>query len=263
MPGPERRRLFMCRQKPAERLETAKALMALLEPTSDTYGGPDAVDAFLCGGGPSIMKYRLDSMDGMRCRCVSRCCSSRFILSVAESLLRWHSSAVPCAGDWMGEARLGVTDMIDKIARLPGLQKTFDKVAFIKEKHVLTARRELHEMAHSHGPDGIKSRALTPQAFCELLRVSRVAAAHLRVFCLAHARKLKHTRDSTRTRAHTGECETTGSSRECGREDCNIVQRRVERAFTARAVENRPGDAPQGTVHVVELHQQLKSLIEK
>jgi hypothetical protein len=28
-------------------------------------------------------------------------------------------------------------------------------------------------------------------------------------------------------------------------------------------VENRPGDAPQGTVHVVELHQQLKSLIEK
>ena len=82
----------------------------------------------------------------------------------------------------MGEARLGVTDMIDKIARLPGLQKTFDKVAFIKEKHVLTARRELHEMAHSHGPDGIKTRALTPQAFCELLRASRVAAAHLRVF---------------------------------------------------------------------------------
>ena len=49
----------------AERLETAKALMALLDPTSDTYGGPAAVDAFLCGGGPSIMKYRLDSMDGM------------------------------------------------------------------------------------------------------------------------------------------------------------------------------------------------------
>jgi len=39
--------------------------MALLDPTSDTYGGPAAVDAFLCGGGPSIMKYRLDSMDGM------------------------------------------------------------------------------------------------------------------------------------------------------------------------------------------------------
>ena len=65
----------------------------------------------------------------------------------------------------MGEARLGVTDMIDKIARLPGLQRTFDKVAFIKEEHVLNARRELHEMAHSHGPDGIKTRALTPQAF--------------------------------------------------------------------------------------------------
>ena len=83
----------------------------------------------------------------------------------------------------MGEARLGVTDMIDKIARLPGLQRTFDKVAFIKEKHVLNARRELHEMAHSHGPDGIKTGTLTPQAFCELLRVSRVAPAHLRVFC--------------------------------------------------------------------------------
>jgi hypothetical protein len=65
VPCPERRRLFPCRQSPAERLETAKALMALLDPTSDTYGGPAAVDAFLCGGGPSIMKYRLDSMDGM------------------------------------------------------------------------------------------------------------------------------------------------------------------------------------------------------
>ena len=57
----------------------------------------------------------------------------------------------------MGEARLGVTDMIDKIARLPGLQRTFDKVAFIKEEHVLNARHEQHEMAHSHGPDGIKT----------------------------------------------------------------------------------------------------------
>ena len=52
----------------------------------------------------------------------------------------------------MAEARNGATDLIDKIARLPGLEKTFDKVSAIKEDHVLTARRELHEMAHSHGP---------------------------------------------------------------------------------------------------------------
>jgi hypothetical protein len=85
----------------------------------------------------------------------------------------------------MGEARNGATDMIDKIARLPGLQKTcvrtnamlssrvmesaswmlrlrdpggmvheirFDKVSAIKEDYVTTARRELHELAHSHGP---------------------------------------------------------------------------------------------------------------
>ena len=80
----------VCRQKPDDRLVTAKALHALLDPASATYGGDDAVDAFLAQGGPSILRYRLDSMDG----------------------------------DWMVEARNGTTDLIDTIARLPGLQKT-------------------------------------------------------------------------------------------------------------------------------------------
>ena len=69
---------------------TAKTLLGLLDPASDQYGGEDAVNAFLVGGGPSILRYRLDSMDG----------------------------------DWMAEARNGATDMMDRIARLPGLQKT-------------------------------------------------------------------------------------------------------------------------------------------
>jgi len=80
----ECRRVFSFRQKPAERLETAKALMALLDPASDTYGGEAAVDAFLVCGGPSIMKYRLDSMDGLcsvlgvvpRARALARCRAS-------------------------------------------------------------------------------------------------------------------------------------------------------------------------------------------
>jgi hypothetical protein len=52
------------RQSPDARLATAKALLALLDPASESYGQEAAVDAFLIAGGPSIMKYRLDSMDG-------------------------------------------------------------------------------------------------------------------------------------------------------------------------------------------------------
>ena len=107
------------RQSSDERLATAKALLALLDPASESYGKETAVDAFLVAGGPSIMKYRLDSMDGVHLRAlVSR-------LGVPEICKSELTEACPCgSGDWMGEARNGATDMIDKIARLPGLQKT-------------------------------------------------------------------------------------------------------------------------------------------
>ena len=103
------------------------------------------------------------------------------------------------AGDWMGEARLGVTDMIDKIARLPGLQKTFDKVASIKEDHVLNARRELHAMAHSHGPDGIKICVRTPLGCCGwLLALRRSCPARLLpVWRAVHVRS--HARTQTQS----------------------------------------------------------------
>ena len=57
--------LESARQSAAERLKTATALLALLDPASETYGGEPAVDAFLGAGGPSILRYRLDSMDGL------------------------------------------------------------------------------------------------------------------------------------------------------------------------------------------------------
>merc|ERR1719265_3025106 len=91
-------------QSPSERLATATALLALLDPASESHGGKEAVDAFLRAGGPSILRYRLDSMDG----------------------------------DWMGELKNGSTQMFDTIARLPGIQNTFDKVSAIKEDHIIT-----------------------------------------------------------------------------------------------------------------------------
>ena len=45
-------------------LSRATALMALLDPASKGEGREEAVDAFLRAGGPSILRYRLDSMDG-------------------------------------------------------------------------------------------------------------------------------------------------------------------------------------------------------
>lgn len=60
-----------CRQSAGERLATSKSLYALLDPASESYGGVAAVDIFLDSGGPSILKFRLDSMDGL---CPRPCC---------------------------------------------------------------------------------------------------------------------------------------------------------------------------------------------
>ena len=77
----------------------------------------------------------------------------------------------------------------------------FDKVSAIKDSHVTTARRELHEMSHG----------------------GRSAGNHLQGI-------------------EEDEC--------CGRE---VEESEVE--------ELRPGNAPRGTVHLVQLHQQLKSIL--
>mmetsp|Transcript_12409 Transcript_12409/g.19651 ORF Transcript_12409/g.19651 Transcript_12409/m.19651 type:complete len:115 (+) Transcript_12409:2-346(+) len=53
------------RQSAEVRLVTATTLMALLDPASASYDGEAGVDAFLGAGGPSILRYRLDSMDGV------------------------------------------------------------------------------------------------------------------------------------------------------------------------------------------------------
>mmetsp|Transcript_1006 Transcript_1006/g.1680 ORF Transcript_1006/g.1680 Transcript_1006/m.1680 type:complete len:104 (-) Transcript_1006:2094-2405(-) len=53
-------------------------------------------------------------------------------------------------GDWMAEARNGTTDLLDRMARLPGLQKTFDKVSEIKEDKVMSTVRENHAKQHTH-----------------------------------------------------------------------------------------------------------------
>lgn len=104
----------------------------------------------------------------------------------------------------------------------------FDKVAEIKDDHVLRARRELHEMAHSDG-DGADHGM--PRPFDVRTR---------RGTLLMHG-----TADNCGYDHGSGR--TTGSSR------------RVD----ANAVADRPGDAPEGTLHVVELHEQLKNIIEK
>lgn len=107
-------------QSPETRLVTAKALHALLDPQSATYGGEAAIDAFLENGGPSILRYRLDSMDGLpRSLHVHTHSNSQW-----EPLKTLAASIPTCAGDWMGEARNGTTDLIDTIARMPGIQKT-------------------------------------------------------------------------------------------------------------------------------------------
>ena len=58
-------RCDLCRQSPDERLATATALLAMLDSASECHGGEEAMDAFLRLGGPSILRFRLDSMDGL------------------------------------------------------------------------------------------------------------------------------------------------------------------------------------------------------
>ena len=69
-------------------------------------------------------------------------------------------------------------------------------------------------------------------------------------------------RERTRVCTCAGDCESADSSRDCGREDCNREHGEAG-ASDGAPEQDRPGQAPKGTVHVVELHQQLKGVIEK
>ena len=80
-------RAYLCRQSPSERLATATALLALLDPASESHGGKEAVDAFLRAGGPSILRYRLDSMDG------SSACGILLVVCLTRVSYRAHAHA--------------------------------------------------------------------------------------------------------------------------------------------------------------------------
>lgn len=50
---------------------------------------------------------------------------------------------------------------------------------------------------------------------------------------------------------------------ECADQACAVEHRSPEGRGVAGLVSQRPGNAPRGTLHVVELHEQLKNVIEK
>jgi hypothetical protein len=57
-------------------------------------------------------------------------------------------------GDWMAEARNGTTNILDTLARLPGLEATFDRVTQIKDAQVSKAvqtAKDAHSHSHGHG----------------------------------------------------------------------------------------------------------------
>ena len=58
------------------------------DPDSSQFARDISVDEFLSVGGPSVVRLRLDSMDG----------------------------------NWRAEAKNGTIDLLDRLARLPGLQ---------------------------------------------------------------------------------------------------------------------------------------------
>ena len=55
------------------------------------------------------------------------------------------------AGDWMAEARIGATDMLDRIARLPGLLETY--LLFFSDPNLFTPSSQacLHFRTPSDG----------------------------------------------------------------------------------------------------------------
>ena len=81
-------RCDLCRQSPDERLATATALLAMLDSASECHGGEEAMDAFLRLGGPSILRFRLDSMDGLvQCLITARAPALRLFVGSLVPLL--------------------------------------------------------------------------------------------------------------------------------------------------------------------------------
>ena len=64
--------------------------VSIQDPQSLSFGQDASVEEFLAAGGPGVVRQRLDSMDG----------------------------------NWREEIRNGTMDLLDKLARLPGLQAT-------------------------------------------------------------------------------------------------------------------------------------------
>ena len=56
--------------------------------------------------------------------CFDSACLTVLYVAFSWRLIACGVSRYCPPGDWMAEARIGATDMFDRIARLPGLQKT-------------------------------------------------------------------------------------------------------------------------------------------
>ena len=133
------------------------------------------------------------------------------------------------ADDWMAGARIGTTDMLDRIARLPGLLKKYS--LFFSDPNRCTPSSQACLYPCELRLMGSSWRSISGSTRCWR---SRTAKSRLRVDREFH--EMSHSRRSAGNHSQ-------GIEEECrGRE--------VE--------ESRPGNASRGTVHLVELHQQLK-----